>query len=358
MGTDCAGILGHVTIAMKNIILGILLLGIVAACGGGAYYFATHYSFSSSLSPLATIDSVAQSDSAAQAGPAAGLSFAKRTFVVPPTGSSTTELIYVAATSIRDYPMGRYTTEDGQAATLMAYEDYVSSFENNLRVIPISINIGNTGEQFYLAVLEGEEMKHTTSFYIGEQIRLQAITRSGNQISVSYFVHDRDQTFAERPRISTTAIYDIVERKVVQAGRTPKSEAVVVMKDFKGKYMWVKTVPKDGDEVTPNQPDKFGLLFNTNQIEIQTDCNLGNASFSAEAGSSTVFTLGEIAATKMFCESAQETIYFDMFKQVDRYEEAANGDLTLYFRDDAGYMEFVPAGKTLEFEATSTATSI
>ena len=336
---------------MKNIIFGILLLGIVAACGGGAYYFATQYSFSPSLSPASSAES---SQPPASTGPATGLVFAKRTFVVPPTGSTTTELLYVAATSIRDYPMGRYTTEDGRAATLMAYVDYVSSFENNLRVIPISINIGNAGEQFYLALLEGEEMKHTNSFYIGEQIRLQSITRLGNQVTVNYFVHDRDQTFAERPRVNTTAIYDLVEKKIVQAGRTPKTEAVVVMKDFKGKYLWVKTVPKDGDEVTPNQPDKFGVLFNTNQIEIQTDCNLGNASFSAEAGSSTVFTLGEIAATKMFCESAQETIYFDMFKQVDRYEEAENGDLTLYFRDDAGYMEFVPAGKTLEFEATST----
>lgn len=331
---------------MKNILIGVGILVLVAACGGGAYYFATQYSPSVSSEYVAPV---------AEAQPQTGLTFAKRTFVVPPTGSTTTDLLFVAATSIRDYPMGRYTTETGTAGTLMVYEDYLSPYENNVRAIPISTNVGNTGEVFYLAVLTGEDMQHTQSFFIGEQIRLQSITRAGNQVTVNYSVHDRDQTFAERPRVATTAIFDIVDGKIVQAGRTPKTEAVVVVKDFKGKYNWIKTVPAEGEAVAPSQPDKFGLLFNTNQIEIQTDCNLGNATFTAEAGSSTVFTIGEIAATKMFCESAQETIYFDMFKKVERYEEAENGDLTLYFRDDAGYMEFEPATRALEFKATTTA---
>jgi heat shock protein HslJ len=334
---------------MKTVLFAIIVVALIAASGGGAYYFATHYSGTPASETV--IASVATEIAGA---PAAGFTFAKRTFLVPETGSTTTELIYVAATSVRDYPMGRYTTDDGSPATLMVYEDQVSLFENNMRAVPISINVAKAGEIFYLAILEGEDMRHTKSLYIGEQVRIQGLTRAGNQITVNYAVHDRDQTFAERPRIATSAIFDIVEGKIIQAGRTPKTEAVVVMKEFKGKYKWIKTVPKGGDEVTPVKPDTFGLLFNSNQIEIQTDCNLGNATFTAQAGSSTEFTIGEIAATKMFCESAQETIYFDMFKQVDRYEEAENGDLTLYFRDDKGYMEFVPAAKVLEFEATST----
>ncbi len=340
---------------MKSIIFGTLIVSLIVGSGWGAYYVSSNYAPRTSFKE--GVVAPPQDTNNEEVAQSTGFSFSKHTFLIPPTGSSITELAFVAATSIRDYPMGRFTTEAGQLGTLMAYEDQVTLFENNLRAMPISVNIANTGEQFYLAILEGEERRHRTSLYLGEQIKVQSLTRSGNQVTVEYSVHDRDQTFAERPRIATTAIFDIAEGKIIQAGRTPKTEAVVVMKDFKGRYLWVKTVPKEGDEVLPGKPDTFGLLFNSNQIEIQTDCNLGSATFTAEAGSSTVFTIGEIAATKMFCESAQETIYFDMFKQVDRYEESESGDLTLYFRDGAGYMEFTPAVKALEFKATSTASS-
>jgi heat shock protein HslJ len=333
---------------MKKIILVVVIIVVVLLSALGAYFFASQFSKSPSQNYVEPAIGVPDQS---------GLSLKNSTFLIPPAGSSSVQLGFIAATSIRDYPMGRFTTTDGLPATLMAYEDLATPFENNRRVVPISINTNNTGEVFYLAVLEGEEMRHTKSMYIGEQVRIQSITVSGAQATVNYLIHDRDQTFAERPRVSTTAIFDIAAGTVVQAGRTPKTEAVMVVKDFKGKYSWIKTVPKDGDEIVPVAPDRFGLLFNANQIEIQTDCNLGNATFTALAGSSTEFTVGEIAATKMFCESAQETIYFDMFRQVDRYEESEDGDLTLYFRDDDGYMEFVPAAKVLEFEATSTASS-
>lgn len=284
-----------------------------------------------------------------------------KTFTVPNMPESTVVLDLVSPTAKRDYPMGRFTTNSGTSSvsgTLVALDDFTSSFENNKRAVPISVSTSTQSNLYYLAILEGEDMHHLASLPIGDHIKIMSVTRSGDQISVNYLVHARGQLLDEVPEVQTTAIFDIGNTTIVQAGRTPATEEVVVVKSFSGKYLWKETRFTDGDRtVTPVTPDVFTLTFDANRISLGTDCNTGGAEFSVGTGSSTEFTVREISTTKMFCESAQEGEYFDMFKQVSSYTEAADGTLTLHFKDSAGSMIFTATTPPLEFESSPEATT-
>ena len=331
---------------MKKIIIVVIVLIILAAAGVAGYFFFIQDDGKSDPRPPKDLTGIIV--------PPVEFPMKGKTFMVP--NSSTTQAVVldlVSPTAKRDYPMGRFSDSVGSISTLVAQDDFATPAENNIRAVPIVVSRGETNQTYYLAILEGDEMTHIASLLIGDMIKIQSVTRSGNTVTVNYLVHDRLQELTELPKVPTTAILDIATKQIIQAGRVPKNEEYIETKAFAGEYLWRETVTRDGKKVTPGKSDTFTLLFDANRISLGTDCNSGSATFVASSGSSTKFTIEPIAQTKMFCESAQEGEYFAMIAKVTNYGEASDGTLTFTLGED-GIMVFEPKVKKLEFAATST----
>ncbi len=276
-----------------------------------------------------------------------------KNFVVPEQDNQSVKLDLISASAKHDYPMGRFETSS-TTGTLTALDDLASSIENGSQVVPIVVSVGDDMDNYYLAVIEkaDSEFLHTTSIYLGERLRLTRLSKTDTQVTIDYLIHDRTQAPTENPSVSTTAIIDISTGTFVQEGRKPWLEANLVLKEFKGKYMWVQTMDKNGDVVKPSKSDIFALYFDGPRVSLTTDCNTGSSEFAAPAGTSTTMSFGPVASTKMFCQSNEEGPYFRMIEAVVSYvENEAAGTITFTLADGRE-MLFVKEGQTLEFEAS------
>ena len=334
---------------MKKIILIMVVLVILVGGVGAGVYFG-------GLVPSGLLKSLTVSAPAPQPLPVTevqpGVSFAGLALAVPDMNGVTTTLDLLSPTSRRDYPMGRFKDVDsGAVGNLVMYDEYATTYENGLRAVPISVSTTTGAQLFYLAVLTGEDMKQATTVPLGTNIKIMGVARAGSQATVTYLIHDRDQQFEETPRITTATIVDIVKGSVLQAGRNPAAETIIVIKNFAPKYRWVETVADDGSKTIPSIPDKFFLIFDANRVTFQTDCNTGGATFTSGTGSSTAFVVDAIATTKMFCSSSEEGPYFAMFEKVKTYNLKPDGTLTLKF-SGSGAMTFAPVIQKTETDST------
>jgi heat shock protein HslJ len=280
-----------------------------------------------------------------------------KTFVVPDQPETKVTLSLVAPSTKRDYPMGRFALATGTGeGQLYALDDFTTEAVNGSRVVPIVVSMPGTGEFVYIAVVDeaGEQFNHRASYLIGDRVRIGSLTRDGDQVTVVYNVHDRNQAMAELPSVTTTAIIDIATGVFVQEGRKPWLEIVEEAKEFTGKYLWRSTTNSDGEEVKPSVANVFSLLFDGPRITLGTDCNTGSSEFTPPTGSSTALSFGPVASTKMFCQSAEEGPYFEMVSRVTSFTE--EGDVLTFGLNDGSEMVFIREGATLEF-ADDTAQS-
>jgi heat shock protein HslJ len=333
---------------MKKIILTGLTALVFVGIGAGYYYFFKGSDYGETRPPKDLTGIIV---------PPVTVPLNGKSFFVPNSTNTSVSLNLVSPTAKRDYPMGKFIlTESTTQGTLVALDDFTTPFENNIRAVPIYISTDNSEALFYLAILEGEDMKHTGSLLLGNKIKIQSVIREGVQVTVNYLVHDRNQLAAETPGVQTSAIFNIVDKIVVQAGRTPLNEEYHEVKTFTGEYLWDKTTSVSGTTIVPQKPEAFTLLFDTDRISLGTDCNSGSATYSAESGSSTVFKISEIATTRMFCEAGQENEYFDMFKKISTFKESDAGDLS-FVLNDGSVMQFTAKKQKLEFENASSSNS-
>ncbi len=279
-------------------------------------------------------------------------------FFVPDQPDTMVTLDLIAPSTKHDYPMGKFvvasSSNEGQ---LYAMDDLATALEGGLRAVPIVVNGSGTGSFIYLAVIEESEnnFKHTKSIFLGDRIRILSVARAGNQVTVVYNVHDQNQAMAEVPSLQTTAIVDIGSGQFVQEGRKPWLEKLEAPKTFLGEYRWIETTAADGSVVKPTKTEAFTMLFDGPRVSLGTDCNSGSAEVMLPRGSSTAFTVGAIAATKMFCDSQEEGPYFEMISKIATYEEPAAGELR-FTLSDGRVMIFKKPGATLEFESDTEAT--
>jgi hypothetical protein len=185
---------------------------------------------------------------------------------------------------------------------------------------------------------------------LGTNIRVESISRNGDQVSVAYLVHDREQNPAELPTVPTTAIFDIGTNAIVQAGRNPATEEYNFIKSFAGKYFWKDTTMSDGTVVAPTTTKVFSWYFSGTNFSLGTDCNTADAPFMVGNGTSSDFKVGELVQTKRFCDTEHELAYFDMVRKIVSYQEATDGTIT-FALNGGGKMVFESEGKQLEFAA-------
>ncbi len=334
----------------KLLIFGMLALVLLGGAGGGGYYLYQ-------LKHQPEDHSIIVVDSVHGQPVPPPFSITGKILAVPNMTGVTTTLDLLFPTSRRDFPMGRFTSPDGAVkGRLVVYDEFVSPYAGNRRAVPISVNTGGAEEVYYLALLEGDEMRHATSVPIGDRIKISAIARQGDTVTLSYFVHDKNQSLDDIPTIGTSAVVNIATGLLVQAGRNPQTEVTVADK-FTGTYFWVSTTYADGKVIKPDTLDYFTLGFSGNTVTLGTDCNTGGAPLTIGAGSSTVFTVGTVDATKKTCGSQYETEYFAMFGKVATYSQSAGGKLTLTFAD-GGTMQFIAeANKQNALPATASSST-
>jgi len=272
---------------------------------------------------------------------------------VPDVDGQLVTLNLVSPSAKRDFPMARFShASTAKETTLVAYDDLVSDEVAGWRSVPISLTPRSASTQWYLARLRlvDEEWQHVDSIYIGEDLKISTVKIKAENVEINYLVHDRNQVPTEVPSVSTTAIISLLTGEVVQAGRVPKTEAVIAYKRFSGEYLWEKTINTESEVITPVKADAFTLRFDGNRIQLETDCNSGSATFSTEPLPANTFSVAPIATTMMFCESVQEAEYFDMVKNIVTYDDT-EGVLT-FTLTDASQMIFIPKQRALQFENT------
>lgn len=284
--------------------------------------------------------------------PPVAYSMKGKTFAVPDQPDTKVVMNLIAPGTKYDYPMGTFAVATGTGeGQLSVLDEFATHLEGGLRAVPIIVSNNGTGQQVYLAVIEenDERFEHVRSAYLGDRIRVSRVSRNGNQVTVEYFVHDRNQPMAEIPSVNTSAIVDISNGVFVQEGRKPWLDAMYDVKQFTGVYEWQKTVAGDGSIVTPSKPEVFTLRFDGPRVSLGTDCNTGSSEVALPTGTSTAISFGPVATTKMFCQSSEEGPYFDTFGKITAYDEAVSGQLT-FTLNDGGEMIFHKAGQKLEFE--------
>ncbi len=327
---------------MKKLIVLVFIFLLIGGAGAAAYWYKTKGSDYGATRPPKDLTGVIV---VPPSFPMKG-----RTFTVPGTDTLSVTLDLGSPTARRDFPMGRFTLPDGVVGELIALDDYVTEEGNGKRAVPISVKVGDAYPLYYLAILGGEEMQHATSLPLGTNIRVESIVRNGDQVSVNYLVHDREQDPAELPTVPTTAIFDISAGTVVQAGRNPSTEEYNFIKTFAGKYFWKDTTLSDGTVVAPTTTKVFSWYFSGTNFSLGTDCNTADAPFVVGNGTSSDFKVGELVQTKRFCDTPFELAYFDMVRKIINYQEATDGTIT-FSLDGGGKMVFEREGAQLEFAA-------
>lgn len=327
---------------------GALLVGVCAAAG---YYLAPQFLTTNRVPPPAPKDLTGIV--------VAPVEFPLKGFQmqVPGTSDQVVSLDLVAPSATRDLPMARFThASTSQVMTLVAHDQFTTDVIAGWRAVPLALSQQGTSTQWYLARLQqtNDTWAHIDSIFLGEDIRLSGVAVSGENVEVQYLVHDREQASTEVPRVSTTAIVTLPTAFIVQAGRTPKNEAIIEYKRFTGEYVWQSTTDATDTVVTPTTPDAFTLRFDANRVALGTDCNSGSAVFATQPIPATEFTVEPIASTKMFCESAQEAAYFAMIEQIVSYEETT--EALMFTLADDSVMVFVPKVRDLQFESASEVT--
>jgi heat shock protein HslJ len=270
--------------------------------------------------------------------------------MVPDNTEQVVTLDLVSPSARRDYPMARFMhSVTNTESMLVVYDDLVTDRIGQWRGVPISLSGVGTSTMWYLARLAqvDDEWRHVDSVYLGEDLRMSSVSVDGETVVVQYLVHDRNQVVTEVPRVSTTAIITLSTGVVVQAGRVPKSEALIEYKQFGGEYVWQSTTDAEGVVITPTAAERFTLRFDGNRVALGTDCNSGSATFVTEPLPATTFSVAPIASTKMFCESAQEAIYFAMIQQITSYEDT--NQALKFTLADGGVMAFTPKRRDLPF---------
>ncbi|MDB4983891.1 MAG: heat shock protein [Patescibacteria group bacterium] len=103
-------------------------------------------------------------------------------------------------------------------------------------------------------------------------------------------------------------------------------------------WYWQRTAMTNDANTNPKPPVKFILKFGSDgHMSSSTDCNGISGTYHVDGEK---LTFGPFMSTLMYCEGSQESIYTTQLTNVERYETNQDGGLTLFLKDNSGYMVF------------------
>ena len=107
---------------------------------------------------------------------------------------------------------------------------------------------------------------------------------------------------------------------------------------FGKEWSWVQTLYNNDTIVVPAKPGAFTLTFNKNgMVNAGTDCNRMTGSYSVDER---LLTIGDLAATRMYCPDSQENEFAKMLSQVSAFVFTSKGELVLELKFDSGQILF------------------
>ena len=107
---------------------------------------------------------------------------------------------------------------------------------------------------------------------------------------------------------------------------------------FGKEWSWVRTMYNNDTIVVPAKPGVFTLTFNKDgRVNAGTDCNRITGRYSVDER---LLTIGDLAATRMYCPDSQENEFAKMLSQVSAFLFTSDGELVLELKFDSGTILF------------------
>jgi heat shock protein HslJ len=203
---------------------------------------------------------------------------------------------------------------------------------------------GGSGTYYYVvaALRRDEGYAGSHGVLLGDRVAPQSTeVHPDGVVVVSYADRARGESFATPPSVARS-IWLKIDTATLQFGE--------VVQDFEGEadpermsldmkvWSWIRTTYASGDTVEPRRVGAFTLTFRADgTFSATTDCNAAAGSYES---SGSVLRLGEMAATQMFCDGAQESAFIAMLGAASAHRFTSRGELVLTLEPDAATMVF------------------
>ncbi len=194
---------------------------------------------------------------------------------------------------------------------------------------------GGSGSFYYVVGALNKESGYvgTEAVLLGDRIAPQSTESGpGRSIIVNYAVREAGEAMTTPPTVgkSMRLILDPVTNQfgVVSTDFEGEANPEVMKLTMKG-WVWQEMMNEEGKVIKPKKPDAFVLSFEEDgRFSVKTDCNSNGGSYITD---SVGIEFGEIMATKMYCEGAQEAEFIRALMEAKRYEFSSKGELLLRF---------------------------
>ena len=203
---------------------------------------------------------------------------------------------------------------------------------------------GGSGTFFYavaaLDLVGGYVGSH--GVLLGDRIAPQTTElRADGVVVVSYADHAPGESLSTPPSV-TRSIWLKLDPTTRQFGEIVQgfegeADPAVMTLDMKT-WTWVRALYNDGREILPRQTGAFTLTFQAGGVfAATTDCNRVSGGYTVNGRE---LAFGNVAATRMFCEGAQETVFTELLEKTSRYLFTGQGQLVLELELDSGTVTF------------------
>jgi len=204
--------------------------------------------------------------------------------------------------------------------------------------------MGGSGTFFYVVAALNTPAGYVGSqgLLLGDRIAPHTIASGpGALVVVTYADRAPGESFTVPPSVEKRLwlLLDPTTRQFVTvapegAGEGDPSRMTLSMKT----WHWIKAIDQDGRETVPIHSDAFTLTFtNAGTFAATTDCNSLSGTYTAHEG---WLAFGPIAATKMYCEGAQEGAFATLLEQTQRYHFTTRGELVFTLLSNKGSVIF------------------
>lgn len=202
---------------------------------------------------------------------------------------------------------------------------------------------GGSGTFFYaVAALDLERgFAGSQALLLGDRIAPQStVMQPDGTIVVAFADRAPGESFSTPPSIA----------KSIQLKLNPATlQLAELVQDFEGEadpdsmkldmktWTWIRAVD-NGSEVVPRRTEAFTLTFRPDgAFAAATDCNRVMGGYETDG---TSIKFGAMAATKMFCADAQESVFTALLGRVTSYSFTSRGELLLQLDGGGNVMTF------------------
>ena len=202
---------------------------------------------------------------------------------------------------------------------------------------------GGSGTFYYAVAALGAErgLIGSHAVLLGDRItpRSTAVQSNGT-IVIEYLDRAPGEGFATPPSVAKT-IHLKLDPATLQLGELVQdfereADANAMNLDMKT-WTWVRATD-NGNDVVPRRADAFTLTFRPDgTFSATTDCNRVMGGYETNDRN---LTFGAMAATKMYCADAEESVFTGLLGRTTSYAFTPRGELVLTLDDDSSSLTF------------------